>query len=184
MRDELQGEAAWRERATQLQAALDSRVVIEQAKGMLRERLGLSTEGAFELLRAAARSHRVKLSGLAADVVGSFARPESIVRISGLHPEVLEVMSREERVLQTEAFFRDVNDVIARTRGSNGSRFLCECANPFCNVTFEMSGHDLQTLHATPGNYVILAGHDIPDLQDVVQNQNGYEIVRKRAADH
>src|SRR5436190_17312713 len=183
MTELLQGEHAWRERATQLQAALDSRVVIEQAKGMLRERLGLSAEGAFELLRAAARSHRVKLSCLAADVVSSFATPEPIVRIIGLHPEIFEVMSREERVVQTEEFFRDVNDVIARTRGSNGSRFLCECANPFCNVTFEMSGHDLQTLHSTSGYYVVLAGHEIPDLEDVVQSHNGYAIVRTRATE-
>jgi hypothetical protein len=184
MEELLQGEDAWRERATQLQVALDSRVVIEQAKGMLRERVGLSTRGAFELLRAAARSHRMKLDRLAADVVRSFATPEPIVRIIGIHPEIFEVMSREERVVQTEEFFRDVNDVIARTRGSNGSSFLCECANPFCNVTFEMSGHDLQTLHSTPGDYVVLAGHDIPDLEQVVQSQNGYAIVRKRAADH
>jgi hypothetical protein len=180
----LQGEHAWRERAMQLQSALDSRVAIEQAKGMLRERVGLSTEGAFELLRAAARSHRMKLYELATDVVRSFATPKPIVRILGLHPEIFEVMSREERVLQTEALFRDINEVIARTRGSNGSSFLCECANPFCNVTFEMSCEDLQTLHSTPGYYVILAGHEIPDLEDVVQRTNGYAIVRKRAADH
>jgi len=180
---ELQGEVAWRERAMQLQAALDSRVVIEQAKGMLRERVGLSSEAAFELLRTAARSHRVKLHSLAADVVRSFATPEPIVRIIGLHPEIFDAMSREERVVQTEEFFRDVNDVIAGTQGSNGSRFLCECANPLCNATLEMSGHDLQTLHSTPGCYVVLAGHDIPDLEDVVQSQNGYAIVRKRAAE-
>jgi hypothetical protein len=183
MGEGLQGEAAWRERAMQLQAALDSRVVIEQAKGMLRERVGLSTEGAFELLRAAARSHRLKLNDLAAEVVSSFATPEPIVRIIGLHPEIFEVMSREERVLQTEEFFRDVNDVIAGTPTTNGSAFLCECANPFCNVTFEMNGDDLTTLHSTPGYYVILAGHDIPDLEEVVQHHNGYEIVTKRAPD-
>jgi hypothetical protein len=177
----LHDEQAWRERALQLQAALDSRVVIEQAKGMLRERIGISVEGAFELLRAAARSNRQKLHGLAAEVVGSFATPEPIVRIIGLHPEIFEVMSREERVLQTEEFFRDVNEVIARTQRSNGSMFLCECANPHCNVTFEMSRHDLQTLHSTPGYYVVLPGHDIPDLEEVVQRQNGYAIVRKPA---
>jgi hypothetical protein len=183
MGEVLQGEAAWRERATQLQEALDRRVVIEQAKGMLRERVGLSTAGAFALLRAAARSHRVKLHGLAAEVVQSFATPEPIVRIIGLHPEIFEVMSREERVLQTEEFFRDVNEVIARTGASNGSSFLCECANPFCNVTFEMDCEDLKTLHSTPGYYVILAGHEIPELEEVVQ-QNGYAIVTKRPLDH
>jgi hypothetical protein len=130
------------------------------------------------LLRAAARSHRVKLHGLAAEVVQSFATPEPIVRIIGLHPEIFEVMSREERVLQTEEFFRDVNEVIARTGASNGSSFLCECANPFCNVTFEMDCEDLKTLHSTPGYYVIL------ELEEVVQHQNGYAIVTKRPLDH
>src|SRR3954452_5422550 len=47
----------WRERAEQLQAALDSRVVIEQAKGMLRERIGLPIETAFQLLRSGARGN-------------------------------------------------------------------------------------------------------------------------------
>ena len=171
---------AWRERAMQLQGALDTRVVIEQAKGMLRERLGLSINGSFELLRAAARSDRQKLHTLAQSVIGSFATPEAVTRVIGLHPEIFQVTSREERVLQTEELFRDVNEVIARKHASNGAAFLCECANPFCNVTIEMSANDLQTLHSQSGYYVILPGHDIPELEDVVQRQNGYAIVRKR----
>ena len=43
-----------------------------------------------------------------------------------------------------------------------------------------MSANDLQTLHSQSGYYVILPGHDIPELEDVVQRQNGYAIVRKR----
>jgi transcriptional regulator with GAF, ATPase, and Fis domain len=41
----------------QLSTALTSRVVVEQAKGFLRERLDVSTEDAFALLRAYARTH-------------------------------------------------------------------------------------------------------------------------------
>jgi len=178
MAEPLDVEQDWRERAMQLQAALDSRVMIEQAKGMLRERLGLSVEAAFELLRAAARSNRRKLHDLSAEVVRSFATPEPVVRVVGLHPEIFQVMSREERLVQTEDFFRDVNEVIARTGGSNGSTFLCECANPHCNDTFDMTPHDLQTLHSEPGHYVVKPGHDVPDLEEVVQQQNGYAIVR------
>lgn len=55
--------------ATQLQTALDSRVIIEQAKGVLAERLGCDMEGAFSLLRAAARKRNERLSDLARDVV-------------------------------------------------------------------------------------------------------------------
>jgi transcriptional regulator with GAF, ATPase, and Fis domain len=54
--------------AEQLQAALNSRVVIEQAKGMLAERLGLDMGQAFELLRGHARAHKRRLSELAGAV--------------------------------------------------------------------------------------------------------------------
>jgi ANTAR domain/GAF domain len=53
----------------QLQAALTSRVVIEQAKGFLAERLGVDVEGAFALLRGYARDHNRKLTEVASDVI-------------------------------------------------------------------------------------------------------------------
>ena len=59
------------ERTLQLQTALDSRVVIEQAKGVLAEREGVELDEAFERLRRAARSRRVKLHEHAAEIVNS-----------------------------------------------------------------------------------------------------------------
>jgi transcriptional regulator with GAF, ATPase, and Fis domain len=56
--------------ATQLQTALKSRIVIEQAKGILAERDGLDMGTAFERLRRAARSSNRRLADLAGDVVG------------------------------------------------------------------------------------------------------------------
>jgi transcriptional regulator with GAF, ATPase, and Fis domain len=49
----------------QLQTALNSRVVIEQAKGKLAERLGLEMDQAFSLLREYARARNLRLSDLA-----------------------------------------------------------------------------------------------------------------------
>jgi AmiR/NasT family two-component response regulator len=49
----------------QLQAALNSRVIIEQAKGKLAERLGIDVDLAFTLLREQARNSNQRLSDLA-----------------------------------------------------------------------------------------------------------------------
>ena len=56
------------ERRAQLQHALDSRIVVEQAKGIIAERYGLDVGEAFEAIRRAARSNHVKLHQLAAQI--------------------------------------------------------------------------------------------------------------------
>jgi transcriptional regulator with GAF, ATPase, and Fis domain len=52
-------------RAEQLQAALDSRVIIEQATGKLAERLGLDMPRAFGMLRDCARNTNQRLTDVA-----------------------------------------------------------------------------------------------------------------------
>ncbi len=53
----------------QLRAALGSRVVIEQAKGVLAVVLDVTPDEAFDTLRAAARSNRMSIHDLADAVV-------------------------------------------------------------------------------------------------------------------
>jgi ANTAR domain/GAF domain len=55
--------------SAQLQGALDSRVLIEQAKGVVAARLGIEPSAAFELLRAYARRHNRKLAEVSSDAV-------------------------------------------------------------------------------------------------------------------
>jgi AmiR/NasT family two-component response regulator len=69
------------ERSSQLQHALDSRVVIEQAKGVLAERYDLHIDAAFELLRKGARSNRMPLRDLATSVVRTRRTPPEIVSL-------------------------------------------------------------------------------------------------------
>ena len=57
--------------AGELQGALDSRVVIEQAKGVLVGRHGLTTRQAFERLRRQARDQRRPLTEVARGVVSA-----------------------------------------------------------------------------------------------------------------
>jgi GAF domain-containing protein len=65
--------------AKQLQFALDHRILIEQAKGILMERDAIDAVAAFERLRAVARSNRLKL----ADVARSLVEGRPLERLGG-----------------------------------------------------------------------------------------------------
>jgi GAF domain-containing protein len=58
-----------RRTAQQLQAALDSRIVIEQAKGKLSGQLEISPDDAFHAIRRYARSHSVTVRAVAQSVL-------------------------------------------------------------------------------------------------------------------
>ena len=67
----------------QLRRALQSRIAIEQAKGVLAERYGLAIEDAFQLLRTSSRNNRMSIHTLAAAVVSSRQTPPQITPPGG-----------------------------------------------------------------------------------------------------
>lgn len=64
-----------REQVTQLQGALDSRVLIEQAKGVLRERWDVTADEAFDRLRRHARRHHLTLRDVCTRVLDGWTPP-------------------------------------------------------------------------------------------------------------
>ena len=64
----------------QLHSALNTRIVIEQAKGMVAEREGLDMEEAFSTLRNHARSQNLRLADVAQDVIGGTLAPSGLDR--------------------------------------------------------------------------------------------------------
>lgn len=67
----------------QLQEALNSRITIEQAKGMIAEYAACDMDDAFERLRGFARSHGRRLSAVAEQLVDGGLRPEDIRAAGG-----------------------------------------------------------------------------------------------------
>ena len=76
----------------QLQTALDSRIVIEQAKGVLAEHRGLSMTEAFAALRAYARARQARLSDVAAGVAGR--EPGLVERVAAAAPRLRRLNPR------------------------------------------------------------------------------------------
>jgi hypothetical protein len=97
-------------RIEQLETALRSRVVIEQAKGVLRERFGWSLEDAFEVLRSAARSSRVRLHVVAEAVVASKETPLAVTTATARNARLRAAHLHEYAEAQQERAARLLDD--------------------------------------------------------------------------
>jgi hypothetical protein len=69
------------ERRAQLERALQSRVAIEQAKGIVAERHGVGVDEAFQLIRRAARTHRIKLHDFVRRIRPGEATPPELAEL-------------------------------------------------------------------------------------------------------
>lgn len=76
-------------KVSQLQAALDSRIVIEQAIGVLAERFDRPFDEAFEVLRAAARNSRREVRAVAEELRASRETPLAISDVLPPDPDPL-----------------------------------------------------------------------------------------------
>lgn len=75
----------------QLQHALNSRVAIEQAKGMVAERTGTNMPEAFAALRQHARHHNLRLVDVAQAVIGGSLTPSALVDQGFIAPQHREL---------------------------------------------------------------------------------------------
>jgi len=136
-------------RGGQLQHALDSRVVIEQAKGVLAERSQIDMATAFNRLRTYARGHNMQLTAVAADVVaGKIAVDGQVERRrppTSARPEAEPMLGGTERILLIE------DDVQMRT---STARLLIE-----------------------RGYQVVVASNGVEALETIRREQGAIELV-------
>jgi hypothetical protein len=95
---------------------------------------------------------------------------------------------RERRLGLNEALFREVNERIERvteTLQVEGERIaiLCECADDTCTERVDVTLTDYERIRRDPELFFIFPGHDAPDVEDVVEQGPGWEIVRKKSGD-
>lgn len=96
-------------------------------------------------------------------------------------------MSDEQarRVGLNEALFRQVNEQIRGLTRSFGAddgtmTVICECAMPDCTDQLVVGVEDYERVRSDARCYMIAAGHEIPELEEVLEEHDGWGVVRKR----
>lgn len=90
---------------------------------------------------------------------------------------------RTERVGKNEVVFREVNERINEVTREGTAEYLCECGYATCTETIQMTVADYEAVRADPTTFAVLPGHEIPDVEDVVAQSDGFVVVRKKAGE-
>lgn len=93
-------------------------------------------------------------------------------------------MTREERIGMNEAVFRDVNERIQDVAGtfnltSEPLDLICECGDASCVERISLSRDEYERVRAEAQNFAVATGHVAPDVEEVVEQRPGYDVVRK-----
>jgi len=89
---------------------------------------------------------------------------------------------RGERIARNEAAYRDVNEAIEAGRNQRAAKsgaFVCECGQLGCNQLVELTLEEYEAVRANPRTFFMLEGHDIPDVEDVVERHDGWIVAEK-----
>jgi len=90
---------------------------------------------------------------------------------------------RQQRAGANEATIRDVNEGIERGQwpGEEDTPvgFRCECAQLGCNQLIELSVREYEDIRAHPRRFVVVPGHEAPDVERVIEAGPRYVIVEK-----
>src|SRR3954468_1664825 len=91
---------------------------------------------------------------------------------------------RGERIARNEAAYRDVNEAIRKGRSDQSETprpFVCECGQLGCNQLVELTLAEYEAVRAQARRFFMLHGHEIPDVEDVVERHDGYLVAEKRS---
>jgi hypothetical protein len=94
--------------------------------------------------------------------------------------------SRQERIAEIEVLFRAGNERMVgwpenEERAARGEPLvlLCECGRRRCPARVQLTGSEYEAVRADPSRFVLAHGHEFPEAEDVVEEHDGYVVVRK-----
>ena len=91
---------------------------------------------------------------------------------------------RTRRVVQNEALFRQVNESIERLNEEMSEltgdfSVVCECGTTDCTDQILVDKSVYERTRTKPVWFLVKTGHEIPDVEHVVEAGEGFSIVEK-----
>lgn len=94
--------------------------------------------------------------------------------------------SAPERSARNQVVFREVNERIAELAGHASevsvSMFICECSDSGCAESLRITPHEYEDVRAHGARFVVVAGHQLPGLERVVDGTSRFLVVEKIGA--
>jgi hypothetical protein len=90
-----------------------------------------------------------------------------------------------EQAARNQLVFREVNERIAELNERNQSDsgiFICECSDPACAVAIEITAEEYEAVREEGARFVVVSGHQIPELERVVDGNDRFLVVEKVGA--
>jgi hypothetical protein len=96
----------------------------------------------------------------------------------------VEMDERQRRMGENEVIFREVNERVRETSETfsvttGEAEFVCECGTASCVERIRLPLADYEAIRAEPTQFLILPGHEQPDIESVVRRGPTYAVVRK-----
>jgi len=94
--------------------------------------------------------------------------------------------SRIEKAARNQVVFREVNERIAELTGllneTGVNLFICECSDPGCAEALEVTQQEYRAVRADPARFIVRHGHELPEVERVVDGNGRYLVVEKIGA--
>jgi hypothetical protein len=88
------------------------------------------------------------------------------------------VTERERRMTENEAMWRALNEADPPEPGRTAFVF-CECGRGTCTEQLQLAWADYERIRVEPTHFVVLPGHEEPEIETVVRAERGYAVVQK-----
>jgi hypothetical protein len=90
---------------------------------------------------------------------------------------------RGTRAAKNQNLFRYVNERVESIAKSynlgDPLEFVCECADLGCSERLQLRLREYEAVREYPTHFVIAEGHEIPEVERVVERATGYMVVEK-----